>query len=305
MSFRTLQYIIGLFVLIALSYQIWSRLEALSIESITLHPWATLLLAVVCVMAAANWIIEAYKWYSIFDDEGLSFMNAIKTVLVGLTFAIFTPGRIGDYAGRAIHSSSAMRSKSLPATFFCSLAQLVVTGIAGLMGLLYYINQIEPLNHSVAWISAIISLAMVLYFTSNKITVFISSHIKIPAFIRAVAHLTTFGDKFRLLGLSGIRYLIYSTQLLILLWAFNIEIATTDAILGICILFLVQTIIPMPMLFQVATKIELGLLIWASYEINPVALAAAMFTLWIVNVVIPALVGYKLLTLKIEERRSL
>ena len=86
--------------------------------------------------------------------------------------------------------------------------------------------------------------------------------------------------------------------MVLLLLAFRLNIPLIDAILGVSILFLVQTLIPLPMLFQVATKIELALLIWAPYDPGIAVLSLIMLTLWMINVVGPSFIGYRLINFK-------
>lgn len=48
-----------------------------------------------------NWFFEVVKWhYLVKEVEPLSIWKSLKSVFCGLTWAIFTPNRIGEYGGR-------------------------------------------------------------------------------------------------------------------------------------------------------------------------------------------------------------
>ncbi|MEX2590199.1 MAG: hypothetical protein WD334_08335, partial [Chitinophagales bacterium] len=48
-----------------------------------------------------NWILESLKWKMLMQRiEPLTFTNSFRSVLSGVTFTMFTPNRIGEYAGR-------------------------------------------------------------------------------------------------------------------------------------------------------------------------------------------------------------
>src|SRR4051812_35975755 len=51
-----------------------------------------------------NWGIEAVKWrYMIRKMEDISYGMAIKSILSGVTISIFTPNRVGEFAGRVFY----------------------------------------------------------------------------------------------------------------------------------------------------------------------------------------------------------
>ena len=58
-----------------------------------------------------NWGIEAKKWQVLMKPiEDLSWWTACKATLTGLSFAMNTPNRIGEYAGRILYVKKENRS---------------------------------------------------------------------------------------------------------------------------------------------------------------------------------------------------
>ena len=291
---RWIKYVFGIGLLVALTYQLRHRLIGIDFSEIAWSSYGLLWVTTVLILTAVNWSTEAVKSQLTMVAEQLNFIPALKTVLVGLSFAILTPGRIGDYAGRAMHSKD--RQQAVMATFLSSAAQLAVTLGFGIFALIMLVSMrdLALTSSSPYWLILPLGLGLVLYFRIEKLVQ------KLPLFIlRKLPRLADFPSlnfniKAAVLGLSGVRYGVYVIQTILLMWAFELNIPMLDAILGVSILFLVQTIIPMPMLFQVATKIELGLLIWAPFDPGVANLSIVIIVLWCMNVVIPALVGYRI-----------
>ncbi|HHH50470.1 MAG TPA: hypothetical protein ENK52_05790 [Saprospiraceae bacterium] len=55
------------------------------------------------LLMPVNWIFETLKWQMLIQKfEQLSFFKTFKAILAGVTFAIFTPNRVGEYGGRVL-----------------------------------------------------------------------------------------------------------------------------------------------------------------------------------------------------------
>ena len=75
-----------------------------------------------------NWMLEAYKWRLLISGiEYISPWKSLKAIFSGITIAIFTPNRIGEYGGRVFHLNRADRLDATLLTVVGSYAQLVVT----------------------------------------------------------------------------------------------------------------------------------------------------------------------------------
>ncbi len=298
------KFAVGVVLFIGLGFQLHRRLPHLAIQEVDISIIGAFIVALVCALTIANWTLEARKWQLLLMPTGITIKEAAKTVLVGLSFAVFTPSRLGDYAGRALHSKAKSRSRAIYATFLASVAQMVATVLFGLIGCVFMINQGHFFKADPIFICIPAILLVALYFKSDYVVKTLSRY---NARLKKISHAIQYvpvTTKLAVLAASLARYAVYVLQMYLLLVAFNLNIPVNHAIFGITILFLVQTMIPMPMLFQVATKIELALLIWASYDVNPIALSCIMLTLWIVNVMLPAIVGYRYLNFKTLESRS-
>src|SRR6478672_2867435 len=85
-----------------------------------------LLIAVVLLMGA-NWSVEAAKWKILVTViRPVTFRQAFKAVLSGLSFSMAMPNRMGEYAGRVLYLPEGSRFKAVPVSVAGSLSQLLI-----------------------------------------------------------------------------------------------------------------------------------------------------------------------------------
>ena len=90
------------------------------------------------VLMLVNWAIEARKWQVVIRKiQPISFFQSWKAIHAGLTLAFFTPNRTGEYIGRVLYIQEGKRIQAVSLTIVCSMAQLLVTWLAGIAGILY------------------------------------------------------------------------------------------------------------------------------------------------------------------------
>ncbi|MCH2023288.1 MAG: flippase-like domain-containing protein [Saprospiraceae bacterium] len=295
---------------VVLYFQLFNR-EDLSIHTlstefvnnVTLQNFPFVLFVV--LLMPLNWFFETRKWLSLMQNfHHIPFGYAFKAVLAGLTFSLFTPNRIGEYGGRLLMVEKDKRVLAVYATIVGSFSQwivLVVGGWWGMMGAFYYgVIPIENLIFSILLgLGFIFSVVLfVLYF---KLDVIIRLCIRfrftrkwVSKLKRKAYYKHTKKQLLAALTFSFFRYLTYSSQYLLLLYFFGFEAGCCEIILGIMIVYLLQTGIPLPPSTGLLARGNIALLIFgylSSSAIAPVAILASTFSLWIINVVSPAIVG--------------
>ncbi|MFZ4707859.1 MAG: lysylphosphatidylglycerol synthase domain-containing protein, partial [Bacteroidales bacterium] len=108
-----------------------NQLNGLLQEFITLGN-EKILAAIIFGLMFLNWGTEAAKWkYIIARIEKVSFFQAFKAILTGITISTFTPNRVGEYFGRAFILKKAHPLDAIILTIVGSMSQLLVTVIAG------------------------------------------------------------------------------------------------------------------------------------------------------------------------------
>jgi hypothetical protein len=88
-----------------------------------------------------------------------------------------------------------------------------------------------------------------------------------------------------------LRYLVYSIQYYMMLRYFGIDVGVVEGLSGIATIFLFQTSIPLPPLMGLMARGELAIYIWGNFSAHEINILAATFFLWIINLIIPSLIG--------------
>jgi hypothetical protein len=105
---------------------------------IGVHSWKIYL---AILLMFANWGVEAFKWKLLMQPlQKITFAKAFKAIFAGTSFAANTPNRVGEYFGRMIYMEEGKRLQSIPLTVTGSFSQLIITLIAGFIGLFFYIQ---------------------------------------------------------------------------------------------------------------------------------------------------------------------
>jgi hypothetical protein len=92
--------------------------------------------------------------------------------------------------------------------------------------------------------------------------------------------------------LAFLRYGIYTSQYVLLLAFFDIRPGWWTAWCGVSSIFLIQSGMPLPPVMGLLARGELAILFWQPLGAAPVAVLSATFLLFVLNLGIPALVGW-------------
>ncbi len=91
---------------------------------------------------------------------------------------------------------------------------------------------------------------------------------------------------------SLMRYAVFTAQYLIFLRLFNVHLNFGDGITVIGAIFLTQSIIPSFAIAELLTRGNIALYFLGNYTNNHVGIIAASTCLWLINLIIPAILGY-------------
>ncbi len=262
------------------------------------------MIAIIAALMLVNWGIEARKWQlAIRRIQDIPFGRSFKAIFTGTTLAFFMPNRMGEYMGRILYISSGKRIQAISLTIVCSMAQLLVTLIAGLIGLAF----MKPLiiaadtGSTNTWlnISMIITsigslILALLYFRLDWLTAYIA---RIPQINKYLGYIQVL-DKFnatillRILSLCFLRYSVFVLQYYLFFRVFKVEVNWWQTFWSMSVVFLILAIVP-----SIALLTELGVRWKASIELvtlfsnNVTGILAVSLAIWIINLVIPALIG--------------
>ena len=252
-----------------------------------------------------NWGIEARKWQlAIRTIQVISFRKAFKAIFTGTTLAFFTPNRMGEYMGRILYIDDGKRIKAISLTIVCSMAQLLVTLVAGITGLLFLRNHLVSrsasdsigpwIDFSVVFIAVVVLVLAILYFRLGWITKLVSRTPRINKYVAYVNVLDNFNATvlLRILSLCLFRYTVFVLQYFLFFQLFKVEINWWQTFWSISVVFLILAIVP-----SIALLTELGIRWKASIDLvalfssNVTGILATSLAIWLINLVIPALIG--------------
>jgi hypothetical protein len=259
-----------------------------------------IVLFVVCIfLAPFNWLAEIIKWRSLTAPfQQLKWYEASQAILAGIMLGILSPSRIGEYGGRLLHIKEGSRAKALYAHFMGSLSQNIPIIVFGsLSSMLFFTNNyIHNAFISVSLGLIILSLGillLLLYFQNdgllqklNSIKLFQKyfSKFSLTQYETNVLHHVAF--------CSILRYTIYVSQYVLLIYFFDINVDLIHAIMGVSIIYLFQSGLPLPPALSIIARTELALIVWQVYDAqNQISILAVPIILYIINLLLPSIFG--------------
>lgn len=266
------------------------------------HGKQGLFLALTLLLMPFNWLTETEKWYHLLRSfEPMSRWKALRAVLAGVAVSLFTPNRVGEFGGRILFVGPENRWKAVMINLVGNFAQIMINIGAGLLGAGYFAWRFQWLEPELLGLYLGLALAGILfmgvfYFHLKGVAAF-ARRIRllryVKRFVKELRVLELFNRKelLSVLGWAFLRYSIYATQYFLLLLYFDIKTDVLTAFSGISTLFLLQTGIPLPPLSGLLVRGNLAVMLWAYVGAGTMNSLAATFTLWIINLILPALVG--------------
>ncbi len=308
-----LNYVIGPLLFIVLVFIIYSKIknqpdlnEKLLIVKGIFTKQNILQLVFLFVLLCANWGIESRKWQLLMHPiEQVSFLTSVKAVLSGLALSLFLPNGFGEYPARALYMQEGNKLRSVALNIAGSMAQLIITLLAGIISLVYLRNytwQTKPQMQglSVLWLDGIISMISVgtvlliaAYFRLSWLT---RLFIKIPFVYKYrffIQSLETLHWKklIRILNLSFLRFIVFVVQYILVLQLLHVKIDLANAVCTTCVLFLVLAILPTIPFADVGIRSEAGTQLFGLLTPDVFGIVATTSLIWFINLIIPSIAG--------------
>ncbi len=253
-----------------------------------------------------NWGIEALKWKILVKHiETISFFTAFKGILAGVSFAINTPNRVGEYFGRIIYLKEGNRLRAITLTVVGSISQLIVTISFGVFGLIFLRQFLvgttnNSIGLSILWINIIIygstGLSIVMLLVYYRLSFLVKLIEKIPFVTKYVYFIQKLEDfEWReltsILLLSLLRYTIFIVQYVLLLQVFDVNIGWWESCWLTFAMFLVMAVVPTIALAELGLRGQVSLLLFGLLSTNTLGIVLTASGIWLINLVVPALAG--------------
>jgi hypothetical protein len=221
---------------------------------------------VVIALMPVNWGVEVAKWR--FLNPGLAGRAAIKEVLVGAAWAFATPNRVGEVAGRVAVSR---REGAARAFATSGAAQLFVTVAVG--------GAVLAMEGP-AWAIALgLAAALGAYLAWSP---------RLPdrwGWVGATP--VPMGARLGALGLSSVRYAVFTGQYVLAFAAVGIEVPVR----AVPLIFLGNALVPSAALGELGVREAVTLAVLQPEGAAVGAAVVATFGVWFVNLAVPAAVG--------------
>ena len=259
-------------------------------------------LALVLILMPAVWALEAIKWRKALSPfTTISFLRSWRSVWYGVVAGQLTPNRIGEPIGRLALIGPDVRGKAGVAAVWCSLSQQSITVFFGFIGIAWWllVVKLNVLPQGVHfWLINLFILSwIILIIVAIAKVNWLTSSIERIGWVKRALH----GERLRVgykpaivivvFSISALRYIVFSTQYVILLKVFGIHANIVDIYAAVGLTYFFSSFVPSFSASEVG--IRAGFATWFVGMLcnNPVGIAAASLLLWLLNIAVPAMIG--------------
>lgn len=310
--YRPVTYSVKLIVTVSsIAYIVFSlQKEELTLRNALLsferEHWILLITA--ALLLPLNLGLEALKWRQVLLSfyPALSFSKALQAVLAGISTGIFTPNRVGEYVGRILYLEAGHRVEAILLTFVNRVYHMVVALCLATFSLWYALKyyrrelsqMIQLPTSDIPYLGILliifcIALFLALLFLRELRHRILPSTIQNKWMLK-LAVATRYLDTptlLKLFGWSILRYLTFSLQYLILLWAFGYTGGYMQALIMIWLVFLIKSLIPFMSLAEIGLRESVALFVMGIFGLNAWTIVSATFVLYLINIIFPAFIG--------------
>ena len=267
-------------------------------------------LLVLVVLMFVNWSIEANKWrYALWNEYKLSFSKAIQSTFLGVCVSFIFPNRVGDFLGRGFALPQGYALKGAAATVVGNISQLIVTVIMGIVGggymlLFHYYQAMNPivLILGLLLIGLMLILFLYLYFNVAKIYNLCKKigWLQQTNWVEKLCFFQNYTpmELLNILLFSLGRYIVFVVQMFLAFCCFDVSMPVLPFVMMTCVYFFLTSLIPTWVLSELGVRASVALLLYVNSSVilsasgvNEVSIVAATTFLWMLNVVVPALIG--------------
>lgn len=305
--FRIVNKIVGPILLVVLSYSIYTQVSSQSQLTQTITAICSfsiskaLLLALVFVLMLLSFMIEAVKWKILVTPfQKITLLQATKNIFTGQAFAFTSVNDVGDFVGRVVHfKENKVQIGALSVlTTYSQIIVIIGFGLLSWAFNFYIIIQQFKISN---WLSVFVlaacflgfALGFYLYFNQQKFIHHLKK-IKLLSWLHKIFEMVYEVDKAvltKLLLYSIFKYVVYTVQYLIVLQLFGVEGTVMQLASLVALLLLAITIIPSIAFAELGIRGKLALVLFGILSNNAVAILMATVIVWLINRVIPAIIG--------------
>jgi hypothetical protein len=318
-----LNYFLGPILFAWLTFSIYQQIKNQShLEASWLHikesfgSVKVIYLLLTVLLMFFNWGLEAAKWQlAVRPVHRVSFLQAFKAILSGVSFSVTIPNRIGEYFGRILYMPDGKRLQVISLTIICSISQLLVTLLVGTLG--FFVLKAPLLRSGLLSVVGyqfagfgllfLIGTLTVFYFSLSTLEGWLERSVKRASWLYLVQAIRSFDMQRlgQLVTLSTVRYAVFASQYILLFKLFEVNISVIDGFWVMSLVFLALAVIPSIALVEAGLRGQISLQLVGLFAANNLGILLTSITIWGINLIIPALAGSLLiLSLRLFNQRK-
>ena len=298
--------------LLAIAYICWKIYEkGDDFPRMFSQPWHAqnwVLLVISILLLIVNYGLEAQKWRLMVRPfyPSLQLFPATIAVFAGMAAGVFTPNRVGEYAGRILFLKKGKRIEAIVATFVDRICQLTITLLGGLLavlGIFLWLDQAlldkiftDPVAKTIfITLSICLSLfVMLITLFPKKLATIIPGRWNRNTWVRKMRFALQNLD-LRLVGkvvaLSGLRYAVFSSQYVLLMYAFYYQGNLLEAYAMVALVFLGKSVLPVMGVLELGVRESVALLVMTAFGVSELTALGSTLMLYLINILLPTILG--------------
>lgn len=307
-----INYVVGPTLLILISYHLYHEFSSspqLSFDrdaiQYNIRKNGLIFPVVSLVLMLLQWTIEALKWRIIFKTVHfqMKWATSLKMIFAGSSFSFVTPNRMGEFIGRVVYLPSEMKGIGTAFTVYNSIVQISVYCFFASIAFYFYDVSLfsEKLSTSNAgWIdmlkmfTALIALACVVFFFFQKrfFTFLYNARIlkKFTNIWRDSMQLTH-GTSVGMLGLTILKTMMVILQYWLVFSWLGVEISFISTFAAVSLMMFGLVVFPTISFIEIGLRWEFSYLLFSVYTSNLLGITIGASIIWLLNIVLPAIIG--------------
>jgi uncharacterized membrane protein YbhN (UPF0104 family) len=239
--------------------------------------------------------IRTFKWRTMLFSvkETPSLREAFGSVMLGISLGSFTPGEIGDFAGRALHITDAKRSHLVGLTLLDKAQIFIVSCSAGIFSVACLTSNNTLFISAVAIVCIILSIVIVM-----RLGMIATLGHRLNASFFRKSWLTKVLDGFSLLNPPQLfttvlcTFIFHGTLILQMYFLINgfANISLMHAFIGTSAMLFVKSLLPIS-IADLGIREAGSIFFFSPYGISQAAALNAALMLFLINILIPSIIG--------------
>lgn len=281
---------------------IYQRLSSIpnfkeQISSLFSEPSMLMVTALTILLMPVNWGIESYKWKLITSPvETINYKTSLKSIFSGICVGNIAPGRALEFAAKILFFKPENRPAITVLHFINGMFQMFITVSVGMFAVYYKTFRSTENSNATYLIISIGAILIFGFFWSILNVDVIQKKLKFLKWFKNIKEdqIVTLPIKLiiTLFGFSIIRYLVFTFQFYFIYHSLAQNTEFFDVFMSISAYFMITSAIPMISFIEPAIRAAIALFVFNGVNNNEIVVVLSSTIIWIINVVIPSLIGY-------------